>query len=216
MDLSQIEGLTEEQQAAIAELHTAEVNGLVAKKDELLGKVKNYQTELTAKEQAALEAQQAADAAKEEALKNANDHAGLKEFYEKQLAEREAELMKAAEDSRNALTQRDKGDVINSILTKVKPELQQFVKANLENIVQVAYNDDGKPNITFKEGGQVVANDADSFIKHAVNTDSWKSVLLASHSSGAGSQQGSANETPLSGKAAELARIEVNRAAGKY
>lgn len=208
MDFTKIEGLTEEQIAALQSEYEADVSGLKAKRDELLGKVKTYQDSMTEAEKRAEEAREEAKRKEEEALKAKGDVDGLREYYDNQLKEREERLQAEASRAQAALIERDKGDAINSILANVKKEFQPFVKASLSNMIDVSYNSDNKAEFVFKEDGSPIATSVGTFLEHASKSDSWKSVLVASNSSGAGVTQSSGAEATPSGEAARKEAIK--------
>ena len=185
MDLSELE-LTDELREQILQMHQSEINGLVAKRDELLSETK----ESKAQAKATAEALQKAE---EERLKLAGDIDGLKAHYEKINAENLALVQSKAD----LLVQRDKSEMMNSILSAVEPQFREFTKASLESQIQVSHNADGQPVYQINAGGKVVES-RDEFLSWAKEQDSWKSVLTGAKTSGAGTQQSNTPSASLS------------------
>ena len=119
MDLTKIEGLTEEQIALISAMHDADTEGLKNKNTELLGKLSNGKSEQESLAQAIEDARQVASKAEEEKLKANNDMEGLRKHYEAQLAEQTAGHKAQAEKATDLIKQRDKQDFMNTVLSKV-------------------------------------------------------------------------------------------------
>lgn len=201
MDLTDIEGLTEEQQAAILERHQQDVEGLKNKNNELLGKYKDTQSGLTEAQKAAQEAQERAQAAEEERLKISGTAEELKAFYAAQLEEAEAKLKGELERTSSALRERDKAGVITDVLSHVDSRFHSAAKALLDSTINLDYNSEGKPVITFKEGDKVVSDSISGFIEHAKGSDSWKHLIKAADSSGAGANNSRQMGGAIDGKA---------------
>lgn len=182
MELAEL-GLSEEQLAAV-ELHTA---GLKAKNDELLTEKKAEQQKAVDANQATELARQTAVTAEEARLKLAGDVDGLKKHYEDQLAEQVASANQSAKTAQDALTDRDKGSVINDILSSVDDRYKNFVKTQLNNSVSIEYVD-GKAVTSIKDGDAQYATSAD-FLNGVKESDTWKHVLKATSLSGANTQQ---------------------------
>lgn len=189
MDLSTIEGLTEEQRAAITALHDSSNEGLRNKNAELLSEKKAIQLTAQEQQQIAEDARQAAIKANEDALKAAGDVEGLKAHYEQQLAEQTATANELAETANNALLDRDKSAILNQALSLIHDDFKGLATAQLESMINVVYNDKGQPTASFESGGKVVANNVDEFKGWALEQDTFKRILNGVNSSGANTVQ---------------------------
>lgn len=196
-DLSKIEGLTEEQQAAIKAMHETETQGLVSKNQELLNEKKTVQASASEKEQALEQARQAAVKAEEERLKLAGDVEGLKAHYEQQLAEQTALAQQEAERAKKTLYDRDKSNVLNAAKDMIHPDFKDVSSALLDSMIKIDYNEQGEALTKFMKDGDVVANSVDEFKSWAAEQDSFKRIMNGVNSSGANSSNanGSAGAT---------------------
>ncbi len=189
MDLSKIDGLTEEQSAAITAQFNAETEGLKNKNEQLLGEKKAIQGTIAEQSQIAEDARTAAVKAEELRLKAANDIDGLKSHYEAQLAEQTASANEAATAAQAALLSRDMGVALNEALGLVHDDYKLLAKAQLANMVKVGYNEQQQPITTYESDGKVVANNIDEFKSWAIEQDQFKKILNGVDSSGAGVTQ---------------------------
>lgn len=187
-DLSKIEGLTEEQIAAIAAMAEESEKGLKAKNEELLGEVKGYKTKIGETESAVEEARRLASEAKEKELKLAGDMDGLKAHYEEQLATATATSNQLAQERLEALMSRDKSEVKSQIMANVDPRFKPFAETMLDNSINVSYDEKGAAKFELKLG-DTVYNDAESFLGGAKENEAWQNVLSATNSSGGGATQ---------------------------
>lgn len=187
MDLSTIEGLTEEQKIAILGLHESDVAGLKENRDTILSEKKTLESLQADKDIALEEARRIAIEKEEARLKAEGDVEGLKAHYEEQLAEKTALANQQAQAAQNALTERDKQAVKAKVLSKVDDRFTPFAETMLDNMLSVNYAE-GKPQYSFTDSGNEIAKDIDSFIGWAETNDSWKSVLKAVDSTGSGAQ----------------------------
>ena len=215
MDLSKIEGLTEEQSAAITAILNTETEGLRNKNEELIGEKRSMQTSVAEQAQIVEDARQAAVKAEELRLKASNDMDGLKTHYETQLAEQTASANEAAESAKNALLSRDKGSVLNKALGLIHDDYKGIAEAQLSNMLKVSYNDQQQPVTTFEHEGKVVANNVDEFKGWASEQSQFKKILNGVDSSGANTTQsrasGSVANKPFSemNKSEKLAYMET-------
>ena len=115
VDLTGI-NLDEEQTAKITALFDSEIGGLKNKVDELIGEKRNVQASSTEKDQIIDDARKAAAKAHEETLIASGKTDELKAFYEEQLATTTAELTATAKTAKDALTSRDRGDVMGKVM----------------------------------------------------------------------------------------------------
>ena len=119
MDLSTIDGLTEEQKQAILAAHEDNITGLKNKNSELLGKVNDSKAVVSEKERIAEEARQAAVKAEEERLLAEGKYNEAQQLREKERAELVAKAESEANAAKEMLKQRDLKDVHFGILSKV-------------------------------------------------------------------------------------------------
>ena len=189
MDLSTINGLTEEQSAAITAMYNTDTEGLRNKNTELLDEKSKRKTASDEQEQALVDARQVAATAKEDALKAANDMDGLKSHYEEQLAEQTATAKDEAKKSKGLLLSRDKGLALSKALSLIHDDYKGLAEAQLSNMIKIGYNDLGEANTTFEHEGKVIANNVEEFKSWASEQASFKKILNGVDSSGAGTQQ---------------------------
>ena len=189
MDLSKIEGLTEEQKASITAAMNKEVEGLVNKNTELLDEKKAMQGSAEEQKQIAEDARLAAVKAEEQRLKANNDMEGLKTHYEEQLAEKTATANEAAEKAQNALLSRDKGSVLNQVSSLIHDDFKDVSQPMLSNMLKISYNDQGEAITSFEHEGKVVANNVEEFKGWASEQATFKKILKGVESSGAGTSQ---------------------------
>ena len=198
MDLSTIEGLTAEQLEAIKAAHDKSIEGLKSKNEQLLGEKKTVQASVAEQAQIAENARQAAVKAEEERLKAAKDVEGLKSHYETQLAEATAAANEAAKKAQDALVSRDKGSVLNQVKNLIHEDFRELAGASLSNMLNISYNDQQQPVISFTNNGEVVANNIDEFKSWAREQDQFKKILKGVKSSGAGATRtGGARGQPM-------------------
>jgi uncharacterized membrane protein YheB (UPF0754 family) len=193
MDLSTIEGLslTEEQQAAISALHTAEIeketSGLKAKNDELLNEKKTAAQQAKEAEDKAEEARLAAVEAEKQRLANEGKFDEYKKLHEKELAEATAKSDKLAETAQANLDKYHHSNALNGALSLIHDNFKTVSEAMLSNMIDVSYNEQSEPVIAFKHNGEVVANNVDEFKGWALTQDTFKNIMNGVDSGGAGS-----------------------------
>ena len=197
VDLTGIEGLNEDQTAKLSALFDSEIGGLKNKVEELIGEKRNVQQSSQEKDQVIEDARKAAAKAHEEALISAGKTDELKAFYEEQLATTTAELTATAKTAKDALTSRDRGDVMSKIMGLVHDDHKWNSEAMLSNMLEIGYNDQQQLTTQFKHNGEVVANNVEEFKGWANEQDSFKKILKGVDSSGANTtpSQGSASVT---------------------
>jgi hypothetical protein len=189
VDLTGIEGLNEEQSAKLKALFDSEIGGLKNKVDELIGEKRNVQASSTEKDQIIEDARKAAAKAHEETLIASGKTDELKAFYEEQLATTTAELTATAKTAKDALTSRDRGDVMGKVMGLVHDDHRWNSEAMLSNMLEIGYNDQQQLTTQFKHNGEVVANNVDEFKSWAGEQDSFKRILKGVDSSGANTTQ---------------------------
>ena len=188
VDLTGI-NLDEEQTAKITALFDSEIGGLKNKVDELIGEKRNVQASSTEKDQIIDDARKAAAKAHEETLIASGKTDELKAFYEEQLATTTAELTATAKTAKDALTSRDRGDVMGKVMGLVHDDHKWNSEAMLSNMLEIGYNDQQQLTTQFKHNGEVVANNVDEFKSWAGEQDSFKRILKGVDSSGADTTQ---------------------------
>ena len=159
--------------------------GLMNSNATLLSETK---TKIAAANEATEAQRELAVKAEEDRLKLAGDMDGLKKHYEEQLTSKIAEANRSAETARGALNARDKGEVINSILSNVDDRYKNFAKTQLESNVSISYDEAGSTVINIKDGDNQYASSAD-FLDGVNESETWKHVLTATSLSGANTQQ---------------------------
>lgn len=189
VDLTKVEGLTDEQKAGLTSLFDDEIGGLKNKVEELLNEKKTVQQGLTEKEQALEDARKAAAKAHEEKLIADGKTDELKTFYEEQLAEKTAALTAEAEKASNALKSRDKADILNKVSSLVSDDFKAVAEPMLSNMLKISYNDQGQATTAFEYDGNVVATDVESFKGWASEQPAFQKILKGVDSGGAGTTQ---------------------------
>jgi len=188
IDLSGID-LNEEQTAKVTALIDSEVSGLKNKVDELLGEKKNVQQGLTEKEQALEDARKAAVSAEEQRLVEAGQYKEALALREKEVAEAMAQATNSAEEAKNALLSRDKGDVLNKLKSLVRDDLRGVSEAMLSNMIEIGYNEDKSVSTSFLHNGEKIADSVEGFKSWAENNETLKHIMKGVDSSGAGVTQ---------------------------
>jgi small-conductance mechanosensitive channel len=193
-DLSKVEGLSEDQIAAITAQHNTAVEqetaGLVNKTQELLNEKKTVQATAQEQAQALEQARQAAVKAEEERLKLAGDMDGLKSHYESQLAEQTAIAQQEAQNAKQALERDRKNTALNGALSLIHDDFKDVSSALLDSMIKIDYNEQGEALTKFMKDGNVVANSVDEFKGWAAEQDSFKRIMNGVNSSGANSTGG--------------------------
>ena len=186
LDLSKIEGLTDEQITAISQLHESETAGLVSKTQELLNEKKTVQA--TAQEQAsALEqARQAAVKAEEEKLLAEGKYKEAQVLREKERAELVAKAENEAKIAKDNLEKYHRSNALNSALSMIHDDFKELSSAKLDSMIKIDYNEQGEALIKFINNGEVVASSVDEFKGWAAEQDSFKRIMNGVNSSGAG------------------------------
>ena len=200
MDLSKIEGLTEEQTAAITAILNTETEGLRNKNEELIGEKRAMQGSVAEQAKQVEDARLAAVKANEEALKSAGDMEGLRTHYETQLAEQTATANEAAKAAQNALLSRDKGAVLNKALGLIHDDYKGLAEAQLSNMLKISYNDEQQPVTAFEYDGGVVANNIEEFKSWASEQTQFSKILKGVDSSGAGTKRSQSNGVASGGE----------------
>lgn len=192
MDLSTIEGLTDEQKEAIQLAHNTDVTGLKDKNSELLGKISESKGAVSEQEQKLEDARKAAVKADEARLIAEGKFDEAQKLGEEERSRLVAEANSKAEQANSLLKQRDLRDVHFDILGKVHDKFTPAAQAMLNADTDVSYGEDGKAVITIRSGGKEFNSTAD-FLKHAETDPTWSAMLKApdTQGTGANNSQGS-------------------------
>lgn len=195
VDLTGIDGLSEEQSAKISALFNDEIGGLKNKVEELIGEKRHVQQSSQEKDQLIEDARKAAVTAEEQRLVESGKYKEALELREKETAEAIAKANEKENIATAALTSRDRGESLGKIMDMVHDDHKFMSQDKLSNMLKDGYNDQGQYTPTFEHEGKVVANSVDEFKSWANEQDSFKRILKGVDSSGAGtiqSQGGSA------------------------
>ena len=194
-------GLTDEQMAGVEEFN----KGLLENRDALLGENIKHKESVAEQARIAEEARHAAVKAEEERLKSVNDFEGFKAHNEKQRAEEVAAANQSAEDWRqkaeakdNLIMQRDKSVILSEALNLIHDDYRAVSKADLSNLINISYNDNQEPVVSFIENGETVASTVEEFKSWAFEKDRYKNIMKGVNSSGAGTMKtGAASGKPM-------------------
>lgn len=188
MDLSTIEGLTDEQKAAILEAHNTDVTGLKSKNTQLMDEAKNAKSTSAEKDAAVEEARKAAVAAKEKQLLSENKYEEAQKLREEERATLVAKANENAEKYKSALDNQHLSNAKNGVLNKVVDGMQGFAEAMLDKSVSVSYDEEGNAQAVFRHGEKEFTTAAD-FINGVSDDVGWSNMLKGADSSGAGAKQ---------------------------
>ncbi len=193
VDLTGIDGLNEEQSAKLKALFDSEIGGLKNKVDELIGEKRNVQQTSHEKDQVIEDARKAAVTAEEQRLVESGQYKEALALREKETAEAIAKANESTVIAKDALTSRDRGDVMGKVMGLVHDDHKWNSEAMLSNMLEIGYNDQQQLTTTFKHNGEVVANNVDEFKSWAGEQDSFKKILKGVDSSGADTTQSRAS-----------------------
>ena len=189
IDLTGIDGLNEDQSAKLTALFDIEIGGLKNKVDELIGEKRNVQQGSSEKDQVIDDARKAAVAAEESRLVESGRYKEALELREKETTAAIAQANESASTAKEALTSRDRGDVMNGVMGLIHDDHQWNSRAMLENMLEVGYNDQQQLTTVFKHNGEVVASSVSEFNGWAGEQESFKRIMKGVDSSGAGTTQ---------------------------
>jgi hypothetical protein len=198
LDLTSIEGLTDEQAAAINALHDDDVSGLKAKRTELLQREKEAKTKADAAEQAKIEAD---EQAKINLAEQEKDFEGLKTA----LAEKDARI--AEQDKAN----RDFAD--NQLLSASKAEFMALVSDDpaAKHYMESKFNAstgvrDGQVVPVNAEGG-VTGQSLNELIA-SIQSDTANAAYMRSNAGSGGSAAGSSDTSGSSASFSDMTKTE--------
>lgn len=206
MDLSTIEGLSDEQREAVLALHSKETEGLKANRDTLLEE-KREATRLA--EESAAKAKAEAEKAAIAEAKKAGDLKALEQSLAEQSASKEAAL-NAELDKYKGLVLGGKRDAEIAELSGMfaSPEAGKML---LGQMVEVSPSDNGTVT-TFKDAsGNVISTDRKVFADWLKGQEAFKSLIKGVDSAGGGANGGTSGNggagtstDPRSKKIAEI------------
>ncbi len=211
MDLTKIEGLTEEQAAAITAQYNADTEGLRNKNEQLLGEKKSVQQSAAEQAQSLELARQAAVKAEEEKLVAEGKYKEALDLREKENAELTAKANEEAQKAKDALNNYHKGSILNEVKSLIHDDFKDLASDRLSNMLKVGYNDQQQPVTTFEHEGKVVASNIEEFKGWASEQPQFAKILKGVDSSGAGTQRSHSDSVASGEDAAYKARL---RAAG--
>ena len=203
--------LNEEQSAKITALFDSEIGGLKHKVDELIGEKRNVQQTSQEKDQIIEDARKAAVTAEESRLVESGKYKEALELREKETTEAIAKANESALTAKDALTSRDRGDVMGKVMGLVHDDHKWNSEAMLSNMLEIGYNDQNQLTTQFKSNGEVVANNVDEFKSWANGQDSFKRILKGVDSSGADTTQSRGGSATTGKKYSELSLEERSK-----
>ena len=182
-------GLDEDQSTKLTALFDSEIGGLKNTVDKLIGEKRNVQQGSSEKDQVIDDARKAAVAAEESRLVESGRYKEALELREKETTAAIAQANESASTAKEALTSRDRGDVMNGVMGLIHDDHQWNSRAMLENMLEVGYNDQQQLTTVFKHNGEVVASSVSEFNGWAGEQESFKRIMKGVDSSGAGTTQ---------------------------
>ena len=189
VDLTGVDGLSEEQTAKLSALFDSEIGGLKNKVDELIGEKRNVQQTSTEKDQIIEDARKAAVTAEEQRLVESGRYKEALELREKETVDAIATANASTKTAQDALQSRDYGTSSNNLLGMFHDSHKEVGEALLSKGLKVGYNDQHQPVTTFEYGGELVATGIDEIKGWAGEQSVFKQYLKGVDSSGADTTQ---------------------------
>jgi hypothetical protein len=178
-------GISEDQANSILGLHDKGVQGLINKRDELLG-VHASDKEAMSEQASQLEDSRiAAVKAKQENLVLAGKYDEAQKLGEEQRADLVAKAELKAKNLQDSLNQRDLDAVHSSILSSVSEHMRPAAQAMLNQNTTITYGEDGTINKSIRHGDKEFT-DVSAFMEFAKTDNTWKSLLSAPNTQGVG------------------------------
>lgn len=206
IDYTKVAGLTAEQVTALTAMHQTDLTSLIGNRDDLKLEKLGVQDKLKASEEALESARLAGIAAEELRLVDSGKYTEALALREKETIAAIALANESALTAKDALTARDRGDVMGGVMGLIHDDHQWNSRAMLENMLEVGYNDQQQLTTAFKYNGEVVANNVPEFKSWASEQDSFKQILKGVDSSGAGTPPSNSSGGGTVNTAAEAAR----------
>tara|TARA_R110000765_G_scaffold337065_1_gene427402 strand:- start:163 stop:810 length:648 start_codon:yes stop_codon:yes gene_type:complete len=189
VDLTGIDGLSEEQSTKLSELFDNEIGGLKSKVEALIGEKRNVQQTSTEKDRVIEEARKAAVTAEESRLVENGRYKEALELREKETTEAIATANSSTLAAKEALQSRDYGTSSNTLLSMFHDSHKEVGEALLSKGLKIGYNDNNQPITTFEYGGNIVATGIDEIKGWAGEQSVFKQYLKGVDSSGANTTQ---------------------------
>jgi hypothetical protein len=178
-------GISEDQANSILGLHDKGVQGLINKRDELLGMHASDKEAMSAQSLQLEQARQAAVTAEESKLLANGKYEEAQKLRESERAELIASAQEQTKKAKDALMQRDLGDVHSSILSSVSEHMRPAAQAMLNQNTTITYGEDGTINKSIRHGDKEFT-DVSAFMEFAKTDNTWKSLLSAPNTQGVG------------------------------
>ena len=205
MDLSTIDGLSDEQRVKIAALYDTDVAGLKAKNDELLGEKKTISQSVLEKDQILEEARKVAKQAEIKNLELQGKYDEAQVLQETERAKLVAEAESNAEMYKTTLEKYHTTKLKDAILANVTDLQKPFVEAMLDKSISTEMKDNEM--IATLSHGDNKFTTAQDFINGVGEDKAWQSVLKGVDSSGAGTTQSGKTTTGTDPDAAYKQRL---------
>ncbi len=189
IDFAQVPGITPELIALLTPLVDKELSGIVSNRDDFKIEKQAAQDKLAEAELLIEVGRKAAVETEEQRLVDSGKYKEALELRESELATAVAVAQASEKSAKEALTSRDRGDVMSKVMGLVHPSHKWNSEAMLSNMLEIGYNDQNQLTTKFKHNGEVVANNVDEFKSWAGEQDSFKMILNGVDSSGAGTTQ---------------------------
>ncbi len=189
MDLSSIEGLTEDQRAAVLAAHESDVEGLKNQQKKLVDEAKSAKAAASENAATVEEARKAASDAEARALESQGKYEEAQKVREEERAKLIAEANAERDKATNALDMFHKNNALNGVLNNVLDQFKPAAEAVLNQNISVTYDDDGNAKAVYKYGEQEFSSASD-FINGVGDDAMWSGMLKGAVSSGAGTKQG--------------------------
>ena len=188
MDLSSIEGLTEDQRAAVIAAHESDVEGLKNQQKKLVDEAKSAKAAASENAATVEEARKAASDAEARALESQGKYDEAQKIREEERAKLVAEANANADKYKDTLDMFHKNNALNGVLNNVLDQFKPAAEAVLNQNISVTYDDDGNAKAVYKYGEQEFSSASD-FINGVGDDAMWSGMLKGAVSSGAGTKQ---------------------------
>ncbi len=188
MDLSSIEGLTEEQRAAVLAVYESDVEGLKNQQRKLVDEAKSAKAAANENAATVEEARKAASDAEARALESQGKYEEAQKVREEERAKLIAEANAERDKATNALDMFHKNNALNGVLNNVLDQFKPAAEAVLNQNISVSYDESGNAKAVYKYGEKEFSSASD-FINGVGDDAMWSGMLKGAVSSGAGTKQ---------------------------
>jgi hypothetical protein len=192
MDLSSVEGLTEDQRAAVMAAHDANVEGLKNQQKKLVDEAKTAKAAASENAATVEEARKAASDAEARALESQGKYDEAQKIREEERAKLVAVAESERDKAKNTLDKFHKSQAVNSILNNVLDQFRPAAEAVLDQNINIDYDEQGNVKTMFRHGEQEFSSASD-FINGVGEDAMWGGMLKGAVSSGAGTKQVNTN-----------------------